>query len=54
MPSAQHTHQDHQGPPLDGGLDPDVLRVIQALARANARRDYARAQQDALRPRNID
>lgn len=37
-----------------GGLDPALLRIIQAMARADARRDYDAAQAEAaarlLRP----
>lgn len=34
----------HPAPP-DQDLEPEVLAIIQALARANARRDYAAARE---------
>lgn len=37
-------------PGPDDGLEPEILAIIQALARANARRDYASAQRAAGRP----
>jgi hypothetical protein len=42
--------QDEERPPIGGALDPAILRVIEALARANARRDYAAAQRKADKP----
>ncbi len=36
-----------QPAPPEQDLEPEILAIIQALARANARRDYAAAQRAA-------
>lgn len=43
MPPAAPLHQRDAFPAGDE-LDPEILLVIEALARANARRDYAAAE----------
>lgn len=48
MPPRAQGHVQPAPPAED--LEPEILAIIQALARANARRDYAAAQRAAGLP----
>lgn len=49
MKAAARQEQAPQRTPQGGALDPALVRLIEALAQADADRDYAAAQQAAGR-----
>jgi hypothetical protein len=51
MKSAARQQQPPQRSPAGGALDPALVRLIEALAQADADRDYAAAQMAQAKPR---
>lgn len=45
-PDARRAHPPGEAAPNDGALPAELLRVIEGLARMNARRDYAAHRAD--------